>query len=150
VDGGAETCAFAQPESMVLVDQNLYIVDSAASAVRCLHLPSRAVHTLVGRGLFESGDADGVRSQALMQHPTAIAHDGRTPQLWVADSYNNCVRTLRLSGGDLRRHAIDHPLAEPSALAVGAGVLWIANTNAHEVLRVDIASGAVQRLPIGE
>ena len=31
-----------------------------------------------------------------------------------------------------------------------AGALWIANTNAHEILRVDVATGAARRLPVGE
>ena len=40
--------------------------------------------------------------------------------------------------------------AEPQALAAGAGSLWIANSGAHEVLRLDLASGKLTRLPIGE
>ena len=42
------------------------------------------------------------------------------------------------------------PLDQPAALAAGAGSLWIANTGAHEVLRFDLASGKLGRLPIGE
>jgi hypothetical protein len=149
-DGGGEQSAFAQPCGLVLVEQNLYVVDAASSAVRNVHVPSRSVHTLVGQGLFEFGDQDGVRSQALMQFPTALAQDARSSTLWIADTYNNHLRVLRLTSGDLRRHELNYRLHEPTGLATSPGALWIANTNAHEVLRVDLSNDTVRRLPIGE
>jgi hypothetical protein len=35
-------------------------------------------------------------------------------------------------------------------LSIGAGALWLANTNAHEIVRIDLASGVGKRVPIGE
>jgi hypothetical protein len=149
-DGGGQNCAFAQPADLALVEQTLYVVDSAASAIRSLHLPSGAVHTLVGHGLYEFGQHDGVRSQALMQFPTALAHDARSPLLWIADTYNNTLRQLKLGGGELRHHELNHRLHEPTALAASPGALWIASTNGHEVIRLDLGNSHVRRLPIGE
>jgi hypothetical protein len=150
LDGGGSDCAFAQPSGIVLVDQTLYTVDAAASAVRALHVPSLAASTLIGQGLYEFGQQDGVRSQALLQCPLALAADARKPMLWVADSYNNSLRQLRLVGGELKRYELNYRLNEPAALATSAGALWVANSNAHEVLRVDLAKDQVRRLPIGE
>ena len=45
---------------------------------------------------------------------------------------------------------LGQPLHGPAGLAVGAGAVWIADTDAHAVLRVDPKTGAVQHLPIGE
>lgn len=149
-DGGGLNSAFAQPADLVLVDETLYVVDAAASALRALHLPSGAVHTLLGHGLYEFGDQDGVRSQALMQFPTALAKDARSASLWIADTYNNALRQFKIAGGELRRHDANLALHEPAALVASPGTLWIANTNAHEVLRLDLANGSVRRLPIGE
>jgi thiol-disulfide isomerase/thioredoxin len=150
VDGGSMHCSFAQPVALARVDQTLYVLDAAASALRGLHLPSGAVHTLVGHGLFDFGDQDGVRSQASMQWPGALVADARAPTLWIADTYNNLLRSFRIVGGELRRHALNYPLHEPAALAASPGTLWLANTNAHEVLRVDTANFTARRLPIGE
>jgi hypothetical protein len=150
VDGGPRESCFAQPSSLVRVDDTLYVVDAAASAVRTLHLPSQAVHTTIGQGLFEFGDQDGVRSQALLQCPQALVADARKPILWIADSYNNSLRQLRLVGGELKRYELTYRLNEPAALAASSGALWIANSNAHEILRVDLAHDQVRRLPIGE
>lgn len=149
-DGGGLNCAFAQPADLVLVEETLYVADAAASAIRSLHLPSSAVHTLIGHGLYEFGDQDGVRSQALLQYPTALAKDARSPLLWIADTYNNTLRQLKLGGSEVKRHDASLTLHEPGALAASTGALWIANTNAHEVLRLDLTNGNLRRLPIGE
>jgi hypothetical protein len=149
-DSGAGKSSFAQPTSLALVDKNLYVLDAASSALRALHLPSGAVQTLIGHGLYEFGDHDGVRSQALMQFPTGLVADARAPLLWIADTYNNLLRSFRISGGELRRHDLAHRLHGPGALASSPGLLWLANTLAHEVLCIDTASFQTRRLPIGE
>lgn len=150
-DGPALQAGFGQPAALALVQRTLYVVDSAASAIRSVHLgEGGGVQTLVGQGLFEFGDCDGTRSAARLQAPGGLALDAHAPILWIADSYNDSLKMLRLGGGDLRRFDVDYRLHEPTALAAGEGVLWLANSAAHEVLRIDIASGAVRRLPVGE
>ena len=39
---------------------------------------------------------------------------------------------------------------EPAGLSLAAGALWIANTNAHEIVRVDLGSGQIKRLTISD
>ena len=51
---------------------------------------------------------------------------------------------------DIPRRLAMQPLHGPAGLAVGAGAVWIADTDAHAVLRVDPKTGAVQHVPIGE
>jgi DNA-binding beta-propeller fold protein YncE len=150
VDGDGRENAFAQPAALTLVHSLLYVVDSAASAVRSLQIGSGKVQTLIGQGLFEFGDVVGTRAEARLQYPLAITKDPDTAYLWILDSYNNTIRKLKLGGGEVTRFEVQHKLQFPTAMAVSSGSLWIANTNAHEILRVDSLTGAVRRLPVGE
>lgn len=149
-DGAGERALLAQPASLALIQQSLYVADSAASAIRSVHTSGGQIHTLIGQGLFEFGDQDGARHTALLQYPLSIALDAKAPQLWIADSYNNQIKLLRLGGGELRRFDLAYQLHEPAAIASSPGMLWIANTNSHEVLRVELEGSQVRRLPIGE
>jgi hypothetical protein len=69
VDGEGEGAAFGQPAGLALVQQTLYVADSAASAIRSVQLGNGGVQTLVGQGLYDFGDQDGTRSAARLQYP---------------------------------------------------------------------------------
>jgi sugar lactone lactonase YvrE len=150
VDGEAEAAAFVAPSSLAVVQQILYVCDESASAVRSVQLRTRQVTTLLGQGPWNFGNVDGSRSDALLQQPQAIALDGNTAVLWIADSGNDRLRTLRLGGGELATINLPQPLHAPAGLAVSAGVVWIADTDAHAVLRYDTAEGTLRQIPIGE
>ena len=149
-DGTGGTAAFAQPAGLALVQQTLYVTDSAGSALRSVSLASGNVQTLIGQGPYEFGLEDGSRSAARMQYPLGIALDPSAPVLWIADAYNDCLRALRLGGGDLKRVEMPYRLQQPGALAVGAGMVWVANTAAHELVRFEPGTGMVRRIPVGE
>ena len=149
-DGAGERAMLAQPSGMAMIQQTLYVVDSASSSVRGINVQGGQVHTLLGHGLFDFGDQDGPRQHALQQCPYGLCLDARAPQLWIADSYNNQIRSLRLGGGELKKLSLNYALCEPAAITSSEGVLWVTNTNAHEVLRIEIDTAQVRRLPIGE
>ncbi|KFN46294.1 redoxin family protein [Arenimonas composti] len=149
-DGHARSALFAHPVALAMVQQTLYVVDSASSALRAIQTAQGQVQTLVGQGLYDFGDTDGQRRDARLQLPMGLALDPSSPVLWVADSYNGSLRKLRLGGGDMGTHSLAQPLQQPVALAAGAGSLWIADAGAHEVLRLDLGTGKLTRLPIGE
>jgi hypothetical protein len=123
--------------------------DAAASAVRWIDLDSGRVTTAVGSGLFDWGDANGGRDVARLQHPLGLAADMHGT-LYVADSYNGMIRLLSRRSGELRRLRLDYRLDEPHALALSGGLLWIANTNLHEIACVDLGAGSVRRVPVAE
>ena len=150
VDGVGEDAAFAEPVALAAVRQLLYVCDGAGSAIRSLNVRTRQVTTLLGRDGWHHGHADGTRTEALLQHPQAIALDPDAPLLWIADSGNNALRTLRLGGGQLETCKLSQPLHGPTGLAVADGVIWIADTLAHAVLRLDVRSGDLRHVPIGE
>ncbi|MFT3762066.1 MAG: hypothetical protein QM761_05525 [Pseudoxanthomonas sp.] len=150
-DGAGAMAAFAQPVGLAAVQQVLYVCDALGSAVRSLQLRSGLVQTLVGQGVWECGNADGPREQARLQYPQAIALSADAPVLWIADAGNGCLRTLRLGGGVLSTVKLPRPLDGPAGLAVSpGGKVWIAETNAHQILRFDPATGELARVPVDE
>jgi sugar lactone lactonase YvrE len=150
VDGVGEEAAFAEPVALAAVRQLVYVCDGAGSAIRSLNVRTRQVTTLLGRDGWHHGHADGTRIEALLQGPQAIALDPDAPLLWIADTGNNALRTLRLGGGQLETCKLSQPLHGPTGLAVADGVIWIADTLAHAVLRLDVRSGDLRHVPIGE
>lgn len=150
VDGAGTDAAFAGPVSLAAVQQMIYVCDAAGSAIRSINARTGQVQSLLGQGPWEFGNVDGRRSSALLQQPQAVALDPAAPRLWVADSGNDSLRTLRLGGGEVDTFRLPRPLHSPAGLAVANGVVWIADTDAHAVLRLDIASGSLHHVPIGE
>lgn len=149
-DGVGAEAAFGQPVALAAVQQALYVCDAAGSAIRSLQLRDQTVQTLVGEGPWAFGDADGARAGARLQDPQAIALDPDAPLLWIADTGNDRLRTLRLGGGELSTVPLARRLHGPAGIAVGAGAVWIADTDAHAVLRKDARTGELHHLPIGE
>ncbi|HEY7872946.1 MAG TPA: thioredoxin-like domain-containing protein [Rudaea sp.] len=148
-DGVGVTASFAQPVSLSLIGQQLVIADAAASAIRLLRLLDNRISTLAGTGLYDFGDAAGKREDARLQHPLAVCADARG-LIFVADSYNGKIKAINMRSGDVRALNLPYRLQEPAGLALGAGALWVANTNAHEIVRVDLSSGQIRRLTISE
>lgn len=149
-DGIGEQAAFAEPVSLAVIQQRVYVCDGAGSAIRAISTGNGQVKTLIGRDQWNFGSTDGVRSAALLQAPQAIALDPESPILWIADCGNDQLRMLRLGGGELSTYDLPQRLHGPRGLAVCKGVVWIADTDAHAVLRLDVASGTLQHVPVGE
>jgi hypothetical protein len=149
-DGSGPMAAFAQPAGLAAVLQTLYVCDAVGSSLRSMQLRGDTVQTLVGQGVWTFGAEDGPREGARLQHPQAIALSPDAPVMWIADSGNGTLRTLRLGGGELATVALPRALHGPAGLSVAAGAVWIAETDAHAVLRYDIATGELSHVPIDE
>ncbi|TMC35774.1 MAG: redoxin domain-containing protein [Chloroflexi bacterium] len=159
-DGSYQEALFAQPDGLTLDDHRvLYVADSESSAVRAIALsgPPR-VTTLVGTGLFDFGDVDGVGDEALLQHVQAVcAVDG---QLYLADTYNNRIKVLNPQTRAVRSFAgtgvagfkdgapDSAQFNEPGGLAAAAGKLYVADTNNHAIRVIDLPTGAVETLTV--
>ncbi len=148
-DGEGMLAGFAQPGSLSVIGQQLAIADTASSSIRLLRLLDKRVTTLIGAGLYDFGDVNGKRDVARLQHPMAVAADPRG-LIFVADTYNGKIKALNMRSGEVRTLNMPYRFEEPSGLSLAAGALWIANTNAHEIVRVDLSSGKMKRLSIGE
>ncbi|HEY6941642.1 thioredoxin-like domain-containing protein [Dokdonella sp.] len=149
VDGSGSEAAFAQPSGLAAVGRELVVADAASSAIRAVDVDTGRVATVVGHGLYAYGDASGTRAESRLQYPLAVAIDPRG-LIYVADSCNDAVRLVSRRSGETRPLRMTHPLREPHALGVARNTLFIANTNQHEIVAIDLGSGALRRVPVGE
>ena len=155
VNGPLTTCAFAQPSEIVAdaAGKFLYVADSEGSAIRKVPTKSTGrVSTVAGtsemprgQSLFAFGNVDGVANRARFQHPLGIAIFGDA--LFVADSYNHALRKIELksenvttvAGSGAAGNAIDPlQLSEPGGLSVAGSSLYIADTNNHRIVVMDL------------
>jgi DNA-binding beta-propeller fold protein YncE len=154
-DGPPARARFAQPSGLATDGKMLYVADSEVSAVRAVPLDGQGrVSTLVGRGLFDFGDADGVGSRARLQHALGVAyHAGK---LYVADTYNSKIKVIdpetrsctTFLGGEPEGWLAPRLFNEPAGLSYAAGKLYVADTNAHRIRVVDLKTRAVSTLAL--
>ncbi|HSX61895.1 MAG TPA: thioredoxin-like domain-containing protein [Tahibacter sp.] len=148
-DGAGAYASFAQPAGIAALGPALFVVDAGAGAVRAIRIADRQVTTVVGAGPWEFGDAAGKRDAVRLQHPQGVAVDPRG-LVFVADSYNSKLKAINLKNGETRSFSLPYRFHEPEGVSLAGGALWIANTNAHEIVRVDLANGSCQRVAVGE
>jgi len=162
VDGPLMASALAQPSGLTSDGENLFVADSEISSIRAVSLDPRGGHvrTVVGKGLFDFGDVDGVGQDVRLQHPLGVAHaDGK---LFVADTYNNKIKSIALpmlhaktlagsgEAGCRDGVAAEARFNQPAGLSYAAGKLYVADTNNHVIRAVDIETGAVSSWPLRE
>jgi DNA-binding beta-propeller fold protein YncE len=151
-DGPLARAEFAQPSGLTTDGQRLFVADSEVSAIRSVGLtPPADVQTLVGQGLFQFGDKDGVGPEVRLQHALGVAyHEGK---LYVADTYNSKLKVLDpatkrcetyLSGNGPDGRLFN----EPAGLSVANGKLYVADTNAHRIRVVDLKTQGITTLSL--
>lgn len=138
-DGPGQTAALAQPMGICTDGEKLYFADAESSAIREADVqPHATVATLIGTGLFDFGDVDGEGDAVRLQHPQGILHmpDGR---LLIVDSYNDALKWLEPEARRVTTWM--RGLHEPGGAALGDGVIYVADTNAHRIAVVPLAGG---------
>jgi len=136
-DGEPRRAALAQPTGLASrTGDRLVIADCETSAVRTL--APDAVTTLVGTGLFEFGDRDGVGDEAQLQHCEDVAVLGGA--VAVADTYNDRLKRVEL----LTRACAPWPgdagvkgsLREPGGVWSDGSTMLVADTGRHRIVAV--------------
>lgn len=159
-DGPREEASMNQPSGLTTDGARLYVADSEASAIRVVDPgPGGGVRTIVGEGLFEFGDRDGVGAAAVrLQHPLGVLWHGGA--LWIADTYNHKIKRLDPATAECRTFAGSGTpgradgardaarFGEPGGLAVAGGRLHVADTNNHAIRVVSLADGSVETLEL--
>src|SRR5712691_4583697 len=150
--------AMAQPSGITTDGTLLYVADSETSSIRSVSLGiNGVVQTVVGAGLFEFGDQDGIGTeQVRLQHPLGVAYHDNI--LYVADTYNHKIKkigpatataaTYFGSGKPGRRDGQEPEFYEPGGLSLAAGKLYIADTNNHAIRVADLTTGEVSTLAL--
>jgi hypothetical protein len=145
-DGPLASAALAQPMGICADDMKIFFADAESSAIRVADAQSEGgVSTIVGTGLFDFGDVDGEGAEVRLQHPQGIlrAPDGR---LLVIDSYNDALKWLDPATGEVTTWV--RGLHEPGGAALGDGVIYVADTNAHRIATVSLDDGSVATLSL--
>lgn len=144
--------SFAQPSGLASDGAWLYVADSEGSSIRAVPLAGQAaVKTVVGTAdlpsarLFTFGDADGPANRARLQHPLDVVfHRG---QLYVADTYNDKIKRVDPSSGEVR--TVAEGFNEPGGVSAADGRLFVADTNNHRIAVITLDEGnRVSPLPI--
>lgn len=155
VDGPLAGSEFAQPSGLTTDGKTLWVADSEVSAIRAVPLDGKGeVKSVVGEGLFEFGDIDGVGEKVRLQHALGVAyHSGK---LYVADTYNSKIKVLdpkkreckTFLGGGGEGWLADPLFSEPAGISYADGKLYVADTNAHRIRVVDLKTKSVSTLAL--
>ena len=164
-DGPIAGAWLAQPGGIALWNEGnaLLFADSETSAIRTADLPGRGdgdVTTIIGQDLFEFGDIDGGRDVARLQHALGVAVHPASGMIYVADTYNNCIKRLDPTTGRIERWlgdgvpglkdgvGLDSRFFEPSGLSVAGDALFIADTNNHAIRQAHSETGEVSTIDV--
>ena len=145
-DGSHTESALAQTMGVAIDGDTLLAADAESSAVREVDLAETGgVRTIVGTGLFDVGNVDGVGDAVRLQHPQgiAVAPDGR---VLVCDSYNDALRWL--DRAERRVTTWVRGLHEPGGVAIGARGAYVADTNAHRLVVADWSTAELHPVEI--
>jgi DNA-binding beta-propeller fold protein YncE len=150
LDGPHGAATFSQPSGLSTDGKKIYEADSESSTIRVIDAdPNGGVGSVAGSNdLFGFGLVNAAGKEARFQHPLGVALDGG--RLFVADSFNNVIRVIDLKTGQVDTFLGTGKAAagtedaigfyEPGGLSVAGGVLYVADTNHHRVVAVDIAT----------
>jgi thiol-disulfide isomerase/thioredoxin len=157
-DGPAETASFRRPQGLVEHAGALYLADTDNHAIRRIELSSGAVSTVAGTGQKGGGalrPAADARTVAL-RSPWDLCAMGDT--LWIAMAGAHQLWRLVLPSGALQpgagsgREGLDDgtlaeaTFAQPSGLATDGHVLYVADSEASAIRKVDPAADRVWTL----
>jgi thiol-disulfide isomerase/thioredoxin len=156
-DGERLQANLAQPSGLTTDGKNIYFADSEVSAVRYAEIPdSGKVKTIVGKGLFEFDDKDGIGKEAFLQHPLGVVY--KDNKLFVADTYNNKIKVIDLNNNMVKSFAgsgkeglnngkiLDSTFDEPSGLTIYKDKIYVADTNNNLIRIIDTKTSNVSTL----
>lgn len=156
VDGPRSSSALAQPSGICSDGKFLYVADSETSSIRKISIEEDRVETLVGEDLFEFGDRDGPAKRVRLQHPLGISIFNNF--LYIADSYNNKIKQIDSISGETetlsgtresgRMTGLKPRFFEPGGLSVRREKIFVADTNNHRIMVLNLHTGEGNELPL--
>lgn len=151
-DGYKNSAGFAQPMALAGHNQCLYICDALSSSIRTFQIQDGQVRTMVGGNgvVWEFGCQDGARQNARLQCPQAIALDGVSSNLWIADTGNGILRCLRFGQQEITTVPLPRTLQAPTGLAITGKTAFIAESHSHTITRYDIHNGSLVPVAIAD
>ena len=130
-----------------------YIADSFNNRIRAM-TPQGSLSTVAGDGRHDF--RDGAAAKASFRYPWGLALNVASEKLYIADTYNHCLRVLDLQQGQVTTlagkcwtpglqggEASNARFRSPIGLAYRAGALYVADSDNHCIRRVEEATGQV-------
>jgi DNA-binding beta-propeller fold protein YncE len=145
-DGPHSSALLAQPMGIATDGKRLFFADSESSAIRWADIdPNGTVGTIVGTGLFDFGDVDGIGESVRMQHQQGVTRS-QEGELLIADSYNDALKWLNVETREARTWL--RGFHEPGGVAAAQRSAYVADTNAHRIIVANNETGDTRELEI--
>ncbi|NIR44067.1 MAG: hypothetical protein GWN99_06075 [Gemmatimonadetes bacterium] len=148
--GGASDARLDAPQGLALAGEVLYVADSGNQRVRAIDLVNSTISTVAGSGGTGFGGDGGPAVDALLNDPVTLTVTADRQVLFVAETGNDRVRSVRLDSGvittfsgtgasefqgDLLSAAVT-PLPDPRGLAASPfDILFVSVAGHHIVYR---------------
>jgi len=154
LDGALLESELAQPSGIIGTGDVLYFADAESSAIRKVDLRAGRVQTIVGTGLFDFGDVDGIGDAVRLQHALGLTL-GPNGELYVADTYNHKIKLIDPNRRESRtflgegagfRDGANPQFWEPGGISYANGKLYVADTNNSAIRVVDLATKLVSTI----
>lgn len=154
-DGGpANAARLSNPNDVALNGSLLFIADYGNHRIRAVNLDDNTITTVAGTGSSAFGGDGGQALAADLQYPSNVLVSGNA--LYITDAGNNRIRRIDLATGIIRTiagggsnpfsdgtPATSAQLKSPAGIAILADSLYIAETGAARVRRVDLRTGII-------
>lgn len=158
-DGVGTSALFQRPAGLAIdsAGTTLYVSDYDKSRIRKVDIASATVTSIAGSGNLAL--MDGVGRASSLNYPLGLALDPSQLSLYVADSYNGCIRKITLAtnlvvtlAGSGTRTTTDGfgtqaAFNQPAGIvADSTGLLFVTDYAEHRVRLVVVATGQVTTL----
>ena len=107
LEGPALQSEFNSPYGIALdsTNRNIIVADTYNNVIRLINMTSGNVSTIAGNG--NRGYLDGPALQAEFNSPYGIGLDSTNGNIYVADTYNNRIRLINMTSGNVSTFAGD-------------------------------------------
>ena len=159
--GGLATSARLRYPSGVAIDAsgNIYIADTATNRILMVTKSTDVITNVAGDGSIGYKGDGGLATSARLRFPQGVAIDV-SGNIYIADTYNNCIRMVTKSTGVITTVAGDGSygysgegdgglatsarLHNPRGIAIDAsGNIYIADTSNHRIRMVTKSTGII-------
>ncbi|MBW9262727.1 MAG: redoxin domain-containing protein [Candidatus Thiodiazotropha sp. (ex. Lucinisca nassula)] len=157
LDGSFTNASFNSPQGVLFNNNHIYVADTGNHLLRTIDLDNKSVTTIAGNGTLErkrSGQFEaksiGMASPwalALLEDRLFIAMAG-SHQIWVYNISNKQLSRFAGSGreGILNGDVDQATFSQPSGLNIHDNWLYVADSEASAVRRIDLTENRVETL----
>lgn len=157
-DGDFEQAQFFQPQGLVCHRDRLYVADTGNHSIRCLDLTQGIVTTIAGNGIQSRilAPHGGFATEVSLNSPWDLVYLDQalyitlagSHQIWKLDLNHNTIQTYAGRGAEacLDGELLEAGFTQPSGIATDGHALYIADSEASSIRRIDLASQNVTTL----